>query len=345
MNFKKLRKLQTGDKVALLSPSFAAPSIWPEVYDLGKQRLQELELIPVEFPTTSKLNASDEERSNDLIAAFEDNSIRAVIATLGGNDQVTYIKNLPSKPFVNNPKPFFGFSDNTHFSNFLWLNGMASYYGASLFTQFASPGKIDEFTLKYLKLALFQNAMVEIQSSPVHSEYSNTDWNNLQTLQQERQFISNTGWKWDGSINANGFGWGGCLESIDEILRHGLVLPSLEDFKEIVIILETSEEKPSPEYVHRVIRALGERGYLTLIQGILVGRPDTGYMDASITHEEREEYRKNQTSTITECVRNYNPTCPIVQNLDIGHTHPQIPIPLGKEIIIDSTKKSIKVEF
>jgi len=71
--------------------------------------------VPVEYPTTSKLGASAEERSADLVAAFEDSDIKAVIATIGGDDQVTYIMNLPSEPFVNNPKPFFGYSDNSHF--------------------------------------------------------------------------------------------------------------------------------------------------------------------------------------------------------------------------------------
>ncbi|HTY39564.1 MAG TPA: LD-carboxypeptidase, partial [Candidatus Paceibacterota bacterium] len=138
MNFVSLNKLKKGDKVAILSPSFAAPGKWPRVYELGLKRLREtFELEPVEFPATKKLGASKEDRSKDLIDAFENKEIKAVIASLGGDDQITYIKNLPASPFINNPKPFFGFSDNTHFENFLWLNGIPSYYGGSLFTEFA----------------------------------------------------------------------------------------------------------------------------------------------------------------------------------------------------------------
>ncbi len=127
---KKLRKLEKGDKVAILSPSFAAAGKWPQVYELGLERMRSIfGLEPVEFPTTKKLGASKEERAADLVAAFEREDIRAVIATLGGDDQVTYIKNLPPEPFKNNPKPFFGFSDNTHFANFLWLQGVPSSGG------------------------------------------------------------------------------------------------------------------------------------------------------------------------------------------------------------------------
>src|SRR3990167_4463082 len=134
----KLSKLKKGDKVAIVSPSFAAPGKWPKVYELGLKRLKEVfGLVPVEYPATKKLGASTKERAQDLIAAFEDKDIKGIISTLGGNDQVTYIKKLPKEPFVKNPKPFFGYSDNTHFANFLWLAGIPSFYGGALFTQFA----------------------------------------------------------------------------------------------------------------------------------------------------------------------------------------------------------------
>jgi muramoyltetrapeptide carboxypeptidase LdcA involved in peptidoglycan recycling len=74
--------------------------------------------------------------------SFNEPEIKGVIATLRGDDQVTYIKNLPKDIFINNPKPFYGFSDNTHFANFLWLCCIPSFYGASLFTQFSMPRKL-----------------------------------------------------------------------------------------------------------------------------------------------------------------------------------------------------------
>jgi muramoyltetrapeptide carboxypeptidase LdcA involved in peptidoglycan recycling len=104
---RQLQKLAPGDRVAVLSPSFAAPAKWPEVYELGLTRMREVfGLEPIEYPTTRKLGASGEERARDLVAAYENPEIKAVFATLGGNDQVTYIKNLPSEPFRQNPKPF-----------------------------------------------------------------------------------------------------------------------------------------------------------------------------------------------------------------------------------------------
>jgi muramoyltetrapeptide carboxypeptidase LdcA involved in peptidoglycan recycling len=268
---KKLTKLVKGDKVAILSPSFAAPGRFPDVYKLGFERLETVfGLVPVEYPTTAKLGASAEERSADLISAFENPDIKAVIATIGGDDQITYIKNLPVEPFVNNPKPFFGYSDNSHFCNFLFLNGISSYYGGSLFTQFAMQGEMDEYTVRYIKHALFEEGEFELIASDTYNDQG-LDWDDVSLLTTKRQHWSNEGFVWNGNKNTEGILWGGCVESVDEMLRHGVSIPTLEQFENIVLMLETSEEIPSADYVFRVFRALGERGILERVQGVLIG--------------------------------------------------------------------------
>lgn len=340
-----LEKLKPGAKVAILSPSFAAPGKWPHVYELGLKRLKDIfGLVPVEFPTTRKIDATGEERSKDLISAFEDKEIKAVIATLGGNDQVTYIKNLPIAPFANNPKPFFGFSDNTHFANFLWLNGVPSYYGGALFTQYARQGRMDEFTIAYLKKAFFEQGEFEILASETYNDIG-LGWDDPENLKKERIYERNEGWCWDGSEDVQGVTWGGCLESIDELLRHGVQIPALDEWKNIVLMTETSEEIPSSDYVFRVYRALGERGLLAQIKGVLVGRAKAWEFDKQNSTEEKREYREEQYKTIIRVVRSYNPTVPIIQNLNFGHTDPQVSLPYGKRVRIDSVNKKIFAEF
>jgi len=342
---KDLQKLKQGDKVAILSPSFAAPGKWPHVHELGLKRLKDIfGLEPVEFPATRKLGASAEERSKDLIHAFEDKDVKGIITTLGGNDQITYIKNLPSAPFANNPKPFFGYSDNTHFANFLWLNGVPSYYGGALFTQFARQGKMDEYTISYLKKALFEQGEFEITSSETYNDIG-LGWDDPGNLKKERMYEPNDGWLWDGSGDVQGITWGGCLESIDELLRHGIQIPSLDEWKNIVLITETSEEIPSSDYVFRVYRALGERGLLAHVKGVLVGRAKAWEFDKQNSADEKKEYREEQYKTTIRAVRAYNSSVPIVQNVDFGHTDPQIALPYGKKIHIDSGNKKIFADF
>lgn len=340
----KLPKLKKGDTVAILSPSFAAPGMWPHVYELGLKNLREVfGLEPVDFPATKKLGASAEERTKDLVDAFESKEVKAVITSLGGNDQVTYIKNLSPESFRANPKPFFGFSDNTHFANFLWLQGIPSFYGAALFTQFALK-KVDAFTEKYIRYAFFESGERELEASPVYNDVG-LDWNDPANLEKEHLYEPNDLWQWDGETSAEGILWGGCIESIDELLRHGIQIPSLEDFENVILFTESSEEIPSADYVFRVYRALGERGILERVRGILVGRPKAWEFDKQKNAEEKKEYRKAQREAVLKAVRQYNKTIPVVQNMDFGHTNPQIALPYGGRMRIDSAEKKIFATF
>ncbi|HRH32460.1 MAG TPA: LD-carboxypeptidase [bacterium] len=345
MMHQPLGELSAGDKVAVLSPSFAAPGKFPEVFELGLKRMRDIfNLEPIEYPTTRKIGASSEERAQDLISAFSDPNIKAVFASIGGNDQITYIKNLSKEVFINNPKPFFGFSDNTHFANFLWLNGIPSYYGGSVMTQFAMQGEMDPFTIKYLHYALFEHGKKELTES---SEYNDEglDWANTSNLGKKRNYEKNDGWYWSGEIDVEGVSWGGCLESLDEMLRHDTQLPSNEEFKDVVLICETSEEIPSTDYVFRVFRALGERGILSKIKAVLVGRPKAWEFNKPQGVEEKRLYRDEQRKMIESVVNSYHSGIPIVQNLDFGHTDPQIPFPYGKRVYIESSKKRIWADF
>lgn len=342
---KKLQKLQKGDKVAVLSPSFAAPAIFPKVFELGLQRIRdEFGLEPVEYPTTRKLNASAEDRARDLIAAFSDPEIKAVIACIGGDDQVTYIHKMPPEVFLENPKPFLGYSDNSHLCNFLFQLGIPSYYGACVMTQFAMQGEMDKYTVGNIRHALFDSGEYEINSSEEYNEIG-LNWKDETLLTTKRTYEKNMGWVWDAPKDGEGILWGGCLESIDDMLRNNVSIPSLEEFENIVLMLETSEEIPSHGYARRVIRALGERGILQNVQGILVGRPKAWEFDKPFTKEERTAYAKEQQKTVLETVRTYNKNVSIVQNMDFGHTDPQVPMPYGRKLRLESSEQRILASF
>lgn len=342
---KKLPKLNRGDKVAIVSPSFVAPAIWPHVYSLGLQRIREVfELQPIEYPSTTNLNATNEEKASDLISAFSDPEIKAIITTLGGDTQVTYVKNLPAEPFINNPKPFFGYSDNSHLANFLFLNQIPSFYGAALFTQFAHQKMMNDYSVRYIKHALFDDGEFELVPSQSFNDLG-LDWDDKSQLTNEREYEMNPGWLWDKGNSGTGLLWGGCLESVDEMLRHGTPIPSLEQFDKIVLMLETSEEIPTADYVMRVFRAFGERGILERVQGVLIGRAKAREIGRLRDSTERLIYRKNQQDAILKSVRTYNHKITIVQNLDFGHTEPQIPMPYGNEVRIDPINRQIFANF
>lgn len=221
---------------AILSLSFAAPAQFPDIFELGLRRLKDIfHLNPIEFPSTQKLNLSTEKRSRDLIEAFKRADIKAVITTIGGGDQVTYyIKKLP---FKKNPKPFFGYSDNTQFCNFLWLLGIPSYYGGHIMTQFGMNGFMDDYyTKEYLNLAIFgsdhsESKTVLLRSAPEFTEIG-LEWSILENMGRRKVYCRNEGWQWIfDDLNSQiiqGLTWGSCLECIDDMLRNNSQIPTLK---------------------------------------------------------------------------------------------------------------------
>jgi muramoyltetrapeptide carboxypeptidase LdcA involved in peptidoglycan recycling len=118
--FRYPQKPAPGDTVAVVSPAGRAAAVFPAPLELGLRRLvDEFGLHPVEYPTTRAPEASPAERARDLHAAFEDPEVKAVIATIGGEDELKVLAHLDGGFLAANPKPFFGYSDNTNLHLFL----------------------------------------------------------------------------------------------------------------------------------------------------------------------------------------------------------------------------------
>jgi muramoyltetrapeptide carboxypeptidase LdcA involved in peptidoglycan recycling len=157
--------------VAIVSPSFAGPARFPAIHELGLRRLREdIGLEPVEYPTTRRLRASAADRAADLVAAFADPSITAVLATIGGDDQLTVLPHLDAEIVAANPKPFFGYSDNTNLLNWLWGLGIVGYHGGSTMVHLARGGTAHPVSLSSLRTALFSSEEVVIHPAAEYGE-------------------------------------------------------------------------------------------------------------------------------------------------------------------------------
>jgi len=138
-------KPRRGDAVAVLSPSAGLPARFPRPYELGLTRLrEEFGLQPVEYPTTRTAQASPAARAADIHAAFADPDIKAVIASIGGEDELKVLAHLDPDVLRANPKPFFGYSDNTNLLNWLWFHGVAGYHGGSTMVHLGRPGGLHD---------------------------------------------------------------------------------------------------------------------------------------------------------------------------------------------------------
>ena len=80
----------------------------------------------VEYPTTAAMNASPADRARDFNAALADPQIRAIFTTVGGDDQIRITRFLDPVLARRDPKPVFGYSDNTNILNWMGRNGIAT---------------------------------------------------------------------------------------------------------------------------------------------------------------------------------------------------------------------------
>ncbi|MCB9834865.1 LD-carboxypeptidase [Candidatus Nomurabacteria bacterium] len=344
-DFVNLPKLSCGDQVAVISPSSGLPGLFPWVQDLGIQRLQtNFGLFAKEYPTTRLMGSSLEARARDIMDAFGDSKNKAVFASIGGNDQIKLIKLLDPKVFTSNPKPFFGYSDNTHLHNFLWNLGIPSYYGSCIMTELAFQVKIPDLTDKYLRQALFKRGKLTVKDSSTFNDIG-LNWSIKNNLSKNRIFEANEGTYWDGHEDATGILWGGCVESLIAQVSAEVYLPSPSIMNSTILFIETAEDIPDHWVVEYLLTGLGERGWLSKIQAILVGRPKTWDFDKPLSKKARVEYRKKQRSTIIKTIRSYNKDLTIVQNVDFGHTAPQITLPYGGKCSIRPDTKEIVLYY
>jgi muramoyltetrapeptide carboxypeptidase LdcA involved in peptidoglycan recycling len=97
------------DRVAVISPSSGLPGLLPLPYELGLERLRkDYDLAPVEYPTPRRMGSTPQERADDIHAAFADPIVKAVIASIGGDDQITVLPLLDRELIRADPKSFFG---------------------------------------------------------------------------------------------------------------------------------------------------------------------------------------------------------------------------------------------
>src|SRR5262245_28674095 len=99
MTYVKPPRLRRGDAVAVISPSWGGPAAYPHVFDAGLATLRDqLGLRVVEYPTArlpgDVLVNDPRRRAADVLAAFADPEIRAVIASIGGDDSIRLLPHL-----------------------------------------------------------------------------------------------------------------------------------------------------------------------------------------------------------------------------------------------------------
>ncbi len=336
----KPRHLQKGDKVAIVSLSngLLGEAMFLHKYELAKKRLEEdfgLEVVTMEnaLKGMDYLYHHPEARAKDLMDAFMDESIKGIICAIGGNDTIRLLPYIDFDVIKNNPKVFTGFSDTTSNHFMLYKAGLMSYYGASAMTNFAEYVKINDYTYQKIVDTLFEpKEELEIESAPYWYDdedekiwWSEENMNLLKPYHKEEigyEVIQ-------GSGVVEGRLLGGCFD-VFLMLIGTSIWPSLEEWRDKIMFIETSEEDMSENVFTELFRNLAAQGILGVIKGIIMGKPAR----RSKYHVYNEALKK----VLKEVGRE---DMPVLCNVNFGHAEPIGVIPYGAMARLDADHKRL----
>jgi len=329
----KPQRLRPGDVVAVVSPSWGGPALFPATYEAGLNTLRGLGLVVREYPSARAAKASVEDRVSDIHAAFADQDVRAIVASIGGEDSVRLLPRLDSQLLADNPKIVLGYSDTCTLLVYLRSLGHVAFHGPSVMGGLAQAASYPGTFLEQFRSILFGAASsFEYPSFGVFCD-GYEDWSNPQNSTRTKPLVSDSGPRVvQGQCLRRGVLWGGCLEIL-EMVKGTPWWPKPEAWRDAVVFIEGSEEVPPPELYSRVLRSWAAAGNLDHVAALLVGRA-RGY-DASQKQALDDAVR---TAIGVEAGR---PDMPVITNCDFGHTDPQWLLPMGCMVEVDIQRTRI----
>ncbi|HEY4504821.1 MAG TPA: S66 peptidase family protein [Candidatus Paceibacterota bacterium] len=328
----KLKKLKDGATIGIISPSSDAASIFPEVYQLGVGNLKKYFNFNVkEFAATKARYSPSQEhvlaRVKDIHAAFLDKEVDAIITAIGGDDSIRLLPHLDKNIVEENPKIFMGFSDAVSLLTYFAKLGLPSFHGPALMAGFAEPEGLMPEVLKHFK-SFFMDAWktypYDVFTQWTEDKYGWTDSN---FPSRRKSYVRNTPPHiLNRGTNDIGILVGGCIEIIEMLKGTAFGLQS-EDWGNAAFFFETSEDKPTPDYVKCALRSYGMAGAWHKASLILIGKSRGYSMD---------EYRELEDGVLEVVVREFGAkNIRIVSNYDFGHTQPINILPIGCTIQTD----------
>lgn len=336
----KPKCLKKGDKVAIVSLSagtIGEPWAIHKFY-LAKERLEKIfGLEVIAMPNALKgreyLDLHPEARAKDLMDAFQDDSIKAIFNAIGGDDTIRLLPYIDFDIIHNHPKIFTGYSDTTTNHLMMYKAGLVSYYGLAVMTTIAEYGKIDDYVFEMMKKTLFEpQEKLNLYKAPYY--YDDDDekiWWDEKNINVLRNYHEDEhGYEvLQGSGIVEGKLLGGCLDVFIELLGTKL-WPDLEEWKDKIMFLETSEMDMSEYHLTWILRNLAAQGIFDVIKGIVVGKP--------ARRSKYETYKEVYQRVIG--IEAAHPELPILYNANFGHALPIAVIPYGIQCQLDMDHKT-----
>lgn len=315
--------------------------------EIGLRRLREYGLTVKFMPNARKgidyIREHPEKRAEDLLQAFRDPEIDMILCAQGGDDTyrlLPYLFRHGELRDAVSQKVFLGFSDTTINHFMLHKAGLNTFYGQSFLADLCELGpRMLPYSKKYFEELISTGGIREIIPSEVW--YEERGRFAPDQVGQELASHPDRGFELlQGPPAFSGKILGGCIDSLHDFFngeryadmpllceKYGL-FPHRDDWKGRILLLESSEEKPSPAKYRRALEYLKEAGVFDVVSGVLVGKPMDETYDG--------EYRRQLVDVIGD------PQLPVLCNINIGHATPRCIIPFGVQAFVDAERQTIR---
>ena len=337
-----MTQIQNVAIVSLSAGTLGEPFVQHELA-IGVRRLEEMGLdvrfMPHALKGIDYVREHPEKRAADLLQALEDPSIDMILCAIGGDDTYRLLPHLfghdelATAVASASHKIFLGFSDTTINHLMLHKVGMRTYYGQAFLADVCEIGKdMLPYTRRYFDELVQTGTIRQVKPSDTWYE-SRSDFGPDQ-VGTPLVAHQNQGFKLlQGSPTFSGEVLGGCIDTFFDVFDAGryadmpalceryAIFPTKDDWTGRILLLESSEEKMSPEAYRQTLTFLKEKGVFQAVSGILVGKP--------IDEVNASEYERALVDVIDD------PSLPVVTNVNVGHAQPRCIIPFGPKARVD----------
>ena len=307
----KPKRLVPGDTIAIVSP--ASPLFTTAHLERGIEALKQMGYRVVIEKHANKRHllfaGTEQDRAKDINAAFQDESVQAIICTRGGCGTAQTLSHIDYSLIEKNPKIFVGYSDITALQAAIFnKTGLVTFYGPMVATDFGKG--LTRFKGKnFFKILTETQKTIELRNPPSKK---------ILTLHP------GTG---EGQLA------GGCLS----VVVAGLGTEYEIDTKDKILFFEDIDEKP-----HRIDRYLTQlimAGKLQQARGIIFG-PFTKC--EYLTKDNYFKFGVKLLDLIKERIAPFG--LPAIYGLQFGHVTNKLTIPFGGSATLDATNCHVFVE-
>ena len=302
-------------------------------------------LATTRYPTARRSPADGAappaERAEELMRAFADPAVDAVFAVAGGGPVARVVSHLDGDRLRRHPTRLFGGGRVDALRQFLWRLGQVSW-GVSAHPALTREGGVDSRLRDSLSRAL--SGGVGSVASPTASSDDdggrsrNDDGGRSRNddggRSRDGETGSRSGWRWRDRGAVAGPVWGGRLGVVRRELCAGRLPPTAERLDGAVLALSPDGPLSPETAVTRLLGALGRRGWLACVDGLLLARPSGGAEPGvSAVFEAAERH-----------LARHAPDTTVLAGVAFGGATPAVPLPLGATARLDPDAGSLVFE-